>query len=162
MNLTVRIPKSVLSEAQKDLDRPHPFAYERVGFFRCRPTDRSDIVVITGYDGVPDEHYVCNAMVGACIGVIAIQLAMQRVLTYKVGQIHIHKHGHLGPPSPSSIDLTNQPRLVTSFRILDPTLPHGFMILSDTHVWGSFGIPGQQRMVEFTSASVVSGRVEFL
>ena len=58
MNLTLRIPQSVLCVARQDLARSHPFAYERIGFFRCRPTVRSDLIVITGYDAVPDEQYI--------------------------------------------------------------------------------------------------------
>jgi hypothetical protein len=162
MNLSIRIPQLVLSLARQDLARPHPFAYERVGFFRCRPTGRPDLVVISGYDPVPDENYVHDSTAGACIGSAAIQSAMQRILMHKVGQIHIHQHEHRGLPSPSRTDSANQPRLVTSFRNLDPQVPHGFMILSETHAWGTFAMPGHQRLVNLKSVSVVSGRIEFL
>jgi hypothetical protein len=162
MNLTIRIPQAVLSLARQDLARPHSFAYERVGFFRCRPTGRHDLVVVTGYDFVPDEQYVRDSMAGACIGSIAIQAALQRILTHKVGQIHIHQHEHRGVPSPSGVDSANQPRLVTSFRNVDQQLPHGFMILSETHAWGAFAMPGFRRLVELKSVSIVSGRIEFL
>lgn len=162
MNLTIRIPQAVLSLARYDLARPHPFAYERVGFFRCRPTGRPDLVVVTGYDAVADEDYVRDSTAGACIGSTAIQSAMQRILKHKVGQIHIHQHEHRGLPSPSRTDSENQPRLVTSFRNLDPQVPHGFMILSETHAWGSFATPEMRRLVELKSVSVVSGRIEFL
>jgi hypothetical protein len=162
MNLTIRIPQAVLAVARRDLARPHPFAYERVGFFRCRPTGHPDLVVVTGYDHVPDEDYVRDSSAGACIGSAAIQAAMQRVLTHKVGQIHIHQHEHRGLPSPSGTDSVNQPRLVTTFRNSDPQTPHGFMILSNTHAWGTFAMPGRPRLVELKSISVVSGSIEFL
>lgn len=162
MNLTLRIPQAVLSIARQDLARPHPFACERIGFFRCRPTGQPDLIVITGYDAVPDDQYVDDSNAGACIGSLAIQTAMQRILTHKVGQIHVHQHGHRGVPSPSSTDSANQPRLVTSFRNLNPQLPHGFLILSNTHAWGEFIVPGRRRFEELKSVSVVSGRLEFL
>lgn len=162
MNLTLRIPQAVLSIARQDLARPHPFACERIGFFRCRPTGRPDLIVITGYDAVPDDQYVDDSNAGACIGRLAIQTAMQRILTHKVGQIHVHQHGHRGVPSPSSTDSANQPRLVTSFRNLNPQLPHGFLILSNTHAWGEFIAPARRRFEELKSVSVVSGRLEFL
>jgi len=162
MKLILRIPWMVLSAARQDLARPHPFAYERVGFFRCRPTGRPDLVVITGYDAVSDDHYVRDMMAGACIGSTAIRLALQRVLTQKVGQIHVHQHEHRGLPSPSPTDLADQPRLVKSFCNVESQLPHGHMILSETHAWGSFALPGWRRPVELGSVSVVSGRVEFL
>jgi hypothetical protein len=162
MNLTLRIPQSVLCVARQDLARSHPFAYERIGFFRCRPTVRSDLIVITGYDAVPDEQYIENSGAGACIGRMAIQTAMQRILTHKVGQIHVHQHGHRGVPSPSSTDSANQPRLVSSFRNLGPQLPHGFIILSNTHAWGKFAVPGRRRFEKLRSISVVSARLEFL
>ena len=162
MNLTLRIPRPVLTVARQDLSQPHPFAYERVGFFRCRPTGRPDLIVITGYDSVPDDQYVEDSNAGACIGSLAIQTAMQRVLTHKVGQIHVHQHEHRGVPGPSSTDSANQPRLVTTFRNLDPNLPHGSIILSNTHAWGEFAVPGCRHFVELKSISVVSARLEFL
>jgi hypothetical protein len=36
------------------------------------------------------------------------------------------------------------------------------MILSETHVWGEFAMPGRRRLAELKSVSVVSGRIEFL
>jgi len=162
MNLTLRIPQAVLAIARRDLSRPHSFAYERIGFFRCRPTARPDLVVITGYDPVPDDQYVEDSTAGACIGSVAIQTAMQRILTHKVGQIHVHQHAHRGVPGPSATDSANQPGLVTSFRNLDPNLAHGSMILSNTHAWGEFTVPGRRRFEELKSISVVSGRLEFL
>lgn len=162
MNLTLRIPQAVLVIARRDLARPHPFASERIGFFRCRPTGLPNLVVITGYDSVPDDQYVEDSTAGACIGSVAIQTAMQRILTHKVGQIHVHQHEHRGLPGPSSTDSANQPRLVTSFRNLDPNLPHGSMILSNTHAWGEFVVPGRRRFEELRSISVVSGRLAFL
>jgi hypothetical protein len=162
MNLTIRIPKSILSLAKQDLARPHSFAYERVGFLRCRPTGRSDLIVVTGYDAVPDNQYIDNPEVGACIGGEAIRLAMQRILTDNVGIIHIHQHEHAGVPSPSPIDLKSQPRLVDSCRRLNPQLPHGFMILSNTHAWGAFSLPSRERLIKLTTISVVSERVEFI
>ena len=119
MNLTIRIPQSVLALARQDLPRPHTFAYERAGFFRCRPTSSPDLVVVTGYDPVPDNDYVRGSNAAACIGSTAIQSAMQRILTYRVGQIHIHQHEHCGRPTPSPTDSDSQPRLITSFRNLD-------------------------------------------
>jgi len=162
MNLTLRIPQTVLAFARQDLSRRHPFAFERIGFFRCRPTERPDLVVVTAYDPVADDQYVEDSHAGACIGPAAIQSAMQRILTHKVGQIHVHQHEHTGVPGPSSTDSANQPRLVASFRNLDPNLPHGSVILSDTHAWGEFALPGRRQFEKLKSVSVVSGRVEFL
>lgn len=162
MKTTLRIPQPVLLEAREDLVRPHPFALERVGFFRCRPTGRPDLVVVTGYDAIPDDHYIENTMAGACIGSTAIRSALQRVLTYGVGQIHVHLHEHHGPPGPSSTDMANQPRLVESLRNLDGKVPHGCMILSRTHAWGLFTLPGLRGFAKLTKCSVVSGRIEFL
>ena len=115
MQLTLRIPKAVLDEAMGDLKRPHAFAYERVGFFRCRPTSDAGLVVVSGYDTVPDGDYVEDPGAGACIGATAIQSALQRILTHNTGQIHVHWHEHDGPTGPSKTDLRDQPRLVGSF-----------------------------------------------
>jgi hypothetical protein len=162
MQLMLRIPQSVLTEARRDLGRPHSFAFERIGFFRCRPTERRDLVVITGYDTVPDEHYISDSTAGASIGPNAIQAAMQRILSHQVGQIHVHLHEHDGPTGPSSTDWSDQPRLIRSFRNLDSALVHGIIILSNTHAWGAFALPGVARLTKLKKVSVVSGGVEFL
>ena len=36
------------------------------------------------------------------------------------------------------------------------------MILSETHAWGSFAVPGQKRLIELKRISVVSEKIEFL
>jgi hypothetical protein len=162
MQLTLRIPLPVLESATRDLKRPHDFAFERIGFLRCRPTARSDLVVVTGYDGVADDHYVCDSAAGACIGSQGIQAAMQRILSDQVGQIHIHLHEHRGPTGPSSTDWRDQPRLIASFRNLASSLPHGIIILSLTHVWGAFAIPGMTRLVKLSKVTVVGENIDFL
>ncbi|MDB6032005.1 MAG: hypothetical protein JWM16_2343 [Verrucomicrobiales bacterium] len=55
---------------------------------------------------------------------------MQRILTRKVGQIQVQKHGDSGVPSPNSTNSANQPRLAESF-----------IILSNTHPSGEFAVP---------------------
>jgi hypothetical protein len=162
MQLTLRIPKYVLEQARQDLARPHSFAFERVGFFRCRPTIQPKLVVISGYDAVPDGEYMFDSTAGACIGATAIQSALQRILTHGSGQVHVHWHEHDGPTGPSRTDLRDQPRLVQSFQNVDETLPHGIVILSNTHAWGVLLLPGTKRFQEIKKISVVSGGIEFL
>ncbi len=162
MQLTLRIPQSVLMEARRDLGRPHPFAFERIGFFRCRPTGRQDLLVVSGYDTIPDHHYVSDSMTGACIGSEAIQTAMQRILSHQVGQVHVHLHEHNGPTGPSSTDWRDQPRLIRGFQNMDSSLVHGIVILSNTHAWGVFALPDVPRLTALKKVSVVSGGVEFL
>jgi len=162
MQLTLRIPKVVLDEARADLKRPHAFAYERVGFFRCRPTSDAGLVVVSGYDTIPDGDYVEDSGAGACIGATAIQSALQRILTHNTGQIHVHWHEHDGPTGPSKTDLRDQPRLVGSFQNMDDTLPHGIVILSNTHAWGVLLLPGKKRFQPIRRMSVVAGGIDFL
>jgi hypothetical protein len=162
MQLTLRIPRPVLDEARRDLARPHEFAFERVGFFRCRPTAQAGLVVVSGYDLVPDGEYVEDSTAGACIGATAIQAALQRILSHNTGQIHVHWHEHDGPTGPSGTDLGEQPRLVQSFRHVDETLPHGIVILSNTHAWGVLLLPGNKKFQEVRKMSVVSGGMTFL
>lgn len=162
MQLTLRIPKQVLDLARQDLARPHAFAFERVGFFRCRPTTQAGLVTASGYDAIPDSDYVTDSTAGACIGATAIQTALQRILTHQVGQIHVHWHEHDGPTGPSGTDLRDQPRLVQSFQNVDEKLPHGIVILSNTHAWGVMLLPGTKKFQEIKKISVVSGGIDFL
>jgi hypothetical protein len=73
--IQIRMTNETYQEIRGDLGRPHPHAWERVGFAFVRPSGDSNVVV-TGYEAVLDEHYIVDNTVGARINHKAIAMAM--------------------------------------------------------------------------------------
>jgi ThiF family len=144
MQTIIKIPHSLFRQALNDLNRPHPFAMERVGFFstRCSRFKSTLLVHCIGYTPVEDGHYIYDDTVGVRIGPQAITAAMTRSLTGGVGQIHVHAHGGRGLPSPSGIDSDELPPLLRSLNNANSSAAHGWMILSDSDAWASISLDG--------------------
>ena len=70
MNTHVKITRRLLDRARADLERPHAFAHERVGFFTAGATAYGGMVMLLVRDYMPvdDADYVYDPTVGACIG----------------------------------------------------------------------------------------------
>lgn len=116
-----------------DLSRPHAFAFERVGFARCRyaRTPSGTVLgLIHDYFPVADEDYIEDASYGALIGSNAFRKAMQLAYNSKVGMLHVHMHPQTGVPVPSKTDLRETSAFVPDFFHVQPSLPHGALILS--------------------------------
>jgi hypothetical protein len=145
MKIEIRIPASVRAEAMQDLARPHPFAFERVGFLAVTTAQLGvghHVVLVTGYHSVPDGDYVDEPSVGACLGSAAIRAAMQRVLDDGQGQLHVHLHNHAGPPGPSFTDRRGLPPVVRSLATVGPQHASGYLIFSADSAWAELRIPG--------------------
>lgn len=80
MNPLLKIPRQLLEAALTDLERPHSFAAERLGFFSFRQSNSSICPHLLCYDYHPiaDECYVHDDTVGGRINSVAIQDAMNR------------------------------------------------------------------------------------
>lgn len=130
---TLRLPAPLVATMIADLRRPHPFAFERVGFLSVATTDGEGgerLVLGVEYHPVPDEHYAPNRGAGARIGVDAIRTVMQRTMTTGLGIVHVHLHGHYGIPDFSGMDRAEQPKLVASLAGVAPNASHGMLVLS--------------------------------
>ena len=130
----LRIPGPLLERMRADLERPHPFAEERIGFLSVatgRGHDGEWILLASGYDAVPDGQYVDDPRAGARISGQAIRAALQRVLDTGRGVLHVHLHAHEGMPRFSWMDRQEQPRLVQSLRVVGGRVPHGMLVLSN-------------------------------
>ncbi len=77
MTTLVKVPRQLLLTALDDLEREHPFAGERLGFFSFRQSlhDRTPILLCYDYHPIPDEHYVRDSTCEA--GSVAMQSAQQ-------------------------------------------------------------------------------------
>jgi hypothetical protein len=157
MQIVVKIPREIFEEAIRDLRRPHPFAFERVGFFstRCSRTHSTILVHCVAYQTVADDHYIKDDGVGARIGSEAITGAMGRSFVDSVGQIHVHSHGSVSLPTPSSEDFRELPQVARSLRNVNPREAHGWMVLGTEDAWTSLLLPGRIVEANETRVSVV-------
>ncbi len=144
----VRIPAALAAAIRADLQRQHPFAFERVGFVSVATGKAAGgelVIVASHYHPVPDDEYIESAGVGARIGGAAIRRAMQETLVSGRGMFHVHLHDHRGVPEFSATDRSEQPRLMPSFIAVTPTMPHGMLLLSKDRaaawVWMSGEVP---------------------
>jgi hypothetical protein len=122
-----------------DLERPHQFADERVGFVTCRFALNPDgrlLILAHNYYPVADEDYLADPRYGALIGSGAFRKAMQLAYSQNVGIFHIHLHFHKGAPKPSMIDLRETSVFVPDFFHVRPDLAHGAVILSRDSISG--------------------------
>jgi hypothetical protein len=139
VRLTRKLHEAILS----DLDRPHAFATERVGFAvgRCAlGSEGSILILLSSYAPVADDHYLIDPTVGARIGTDALTAASHLVYHGRQsaeGVFHVHLHGHHGEPAMSGTDACELPSLIPGFRSVGPAAPHGILIWSLDHgaVW---------------------------
>lgn len=137
----IKVPRSLFDSMQSDLERQHPFAFERVGFaFGRQAAIAGDAmsVILTDYEPVPDAYYVEDHHVGARIGGDAIRSAMQRAMRDEVSVFHVH--AHFGPFEPgfSTTDLEGYTRLLPSLATVAPRQCHGALLLTPGPAIGLF------------------------
>jgi len=155
MNPRIKITRPLLEKALLDLERRHPFALERVGFFSCRSTSgpNGPILFAHDYHPVPDGLYLEDECCGARIGEIPIQAAMQRTLDSNSAQLWIHTHGRNWSTFPSPLDAREGPNVVRSLANLNQGLPHGWAVVSEREISGQIHL--SKELVELSRMSVV-------
>jgi hypothetical protein len=132
MKTHVKIPRSLLREISNDLERPHPFACERVAFVSFRPANLIDGILLLANDlhVIRDEDYERDESVGAMLGSGAFRMALQYAYNNRVSMFHVHRHEHYGRPFDSAVDLKSSSRFVPDFWKVRPDFPHGTILLS--------------------------------
>lgn len=178
MTVTFRATGAFMTRARRDLERPHRFAAERVGFVAVRAAwAREDLVLYAQeYFPVADDEYLKDRTVGAKIGQEALRKALEIALLNPVGMFHVHMHGFPVDPFSkrlwfSRTDLREQLLFVPDFFKVNPDMPHGALVLSpDTaagRVWlapdkieqiSEFALTGAQIRV---SRSAEDGSTDF-
>ncbi|HQU93804.1 MAG TPA: hypothetical protein PLK77_16025 [Pyrinomonadaceae bacterium] len=154
MNVTVKLLASLRDHVISDLIRPHPFAYERIGFISAivgNRTGKNPQVFLADYLPVPDDRYIEDSKVGARIDSAAIRMAMQYVLDNPgKGVFHVHLHDWNGQPGFSATDRREIPPIVESCRNVAANEAHGMLVFSrdkaDCTVWwpGSLPVPANR------------------
>lgn len=158
MKLTFRITDQLLGAVHADLNRPHPFAGERVGFLTCGvgalPGDGLAIYA-AAYQPVLDEDYVEDHRVAAMLGSRAFRRMLQIAYRDPTSVFHVHRHDHPGLPSPSHTDETESARFVPDFWKVCPNHPHGIIILSLDSMCGRVWHPTSRQILPFTGYKIV-------
>jgi hypothetical protein len=133
MKTIVRIPRRLLVEVGEDLDRPHVFARERLGFVLARWAEAAGELVVLPFEyiSIADENYLDDASVGAKMNSTAIRAALQATLNSRAACLHVHAH-HPTMPFFGNLDLVEQEKLMPSFRATVPNAPHGALLLYGT------------------------------
>lgn len=128
----LKIIKPIYDRMQIDLNRSHPFAYERVGFIFARKdiTVGSILLLATDYFSIPDTQYIYDQNVGARINSTALRSVMERAYSSKECILHVHLHDHFGPPSLSKVDRIGYKQMIPSFHNIGGSAIHGAIIFS--------------------------------
>jgi hypothetical protein len=136
------IRRDLLDKVRRNLERPHKFAAERVGFLSCgagRLPGDGLILLAANYHPVEDDDYIDDPRVGAMMGSGAIRKAMQKAYNAGAADIsmfHVHMHEHNGMPSFSTIDLVEDAKFIPDFFNVAPLMPHGAIVLSHDRAAG--------------------------
>lgn len=163
MTVHFKITRDLLEKTRHDLEQPHSFAAERVGFLSCRAVEIPGgglIILAHAYHPVSDCDYLDDPSVGAMMGVGAIRKAMEYAYNTPVGMFHVHMHGHTGIPEFSRIDLRESRKFIPDFWNVRPKMPHGTLILSLDSLVGRCWIPDSRRIVKIEKVAVVGAPLQ--
>jgi hypothetical protein len=158
MKIQLRLTKELCDRIRADLQRPHAFAAERVGFVSGRLGNQNGserLLLFSSYHPVEDEQYIDDPRSGARINSLAIREAMQRILDTRAGAFHVHLHPFPGKPGLGTMDKLEIPKLVESFRATDRTLAHGILLLSTSSFASWVWLPGSRTPVEPDRSTIV-------
>lgn len=135
--IEIRLPTDLHQHIASDLERPHEFAFERVGFvfgkFEQLTAERA-VVLLCQYEAVADDDYIQDENYAAAFNSEAIVKAMQVVRTKRTEPgciFHIHAHAHRGRPGFSRPDWQGLPPLIPGFLRSGPKGVHGLILLSN-------------------------------
>jgi len=165
MRTHFKIPRKLIDEIRIDLSRPHPFAYERVGFITCkvgRLDDNGWVMLAVNYHPVEDEDYVEDDSVGAMIGSAAIRKMMQRAYDEPYSVVHVHMHEHSGRPGPSITDAREMAKLIPNFWNVRRSFPHAAVILSIDSMSGTVWDPSSKTKFMIEDLTVVGTPMQFI
>jgi hypothetical protein len=158
MIIRLRLLEPLLKRIHEDLERPHPFAAERVGFLTCGAAtlDTPDILLLGEvWHAVADEDYVEDPRVGACIGGRAFRKVFQTVYGEPATILHVHKHDHVGEPRFSLTDERSMHEFVPGFFNVCRSHPHGALVLSRDSAAGALWTEAQGRRYAFATVDVI-------
>jgi hypothetical protein len=158
MKIEFRITSDLLEQITRDMDRPHVFAHERVGYVSCACSALPDsglLILAEQYHPVADEHYLDLGIAAATINTAAIRQAMTIAFSKKASIFHIHRHEHRGRPSFGKLDIKENSRLVPDFFKVSPDKPHGALVLSHDGINGACWTATHTRPMDINAFTLV-------
>ncbi len=158
MSVHFKIRAPLLAHIREDLERRHPFAYERVGFMYAalsRIGQGALTLLVQSYTPVEDDDYVKDRSVGAMMGSEAIRKALQHSYNSRTAVLHVHMHAHEGRPSFSGVDLSENARFVPNFFNVSAHTPHGAIVLSQDNANGQLWLSRNVAPVPVTRFSAI-------
>jgi hypothetical protein len=144
MRVEVRLLREFFETTVADLRRPHPVAYERVGWVFAKQTIASEhdvLLFAVDYAPVADEDYLEDSLVGASFNATAIRAAMQRSRATGMACLQVHLHDHHGHTNFSSVDRQTIDKLANSLRVVAPNIAHGGLVLSHDSATARIWLP---------------------
>jgi hypothetical protein len=163
-NITLRMPERLHQQMIEDLQRPHEYAFERVGFLYTKSKwldNKTLLIIATSYEAVAEEDYLEDDSVGAKIGANAIQKAQQTLFDQKGGCFHVHLHDHPGKPLPSGTDCDSLPGVVQSLTNISKGQATGYLILSENSFFTAIRFPEYAGLQEADLVTVVGFPMQF-
>ena len=157
MMIHVKLTKLLFDTMRADLRRPHPFAYERVGFILARK-EQADValnIFATSYQPIPDAQYMNDPNVGAKIGADALRGIMQKAYQSKDCIMHVHLHEHSGPPRFSKTDRFGYNQMIPSFHNIGGAAVHGGMVFSFDSAIGLIWISKSSEPLPVNKLSII-------
>jgi len=161
MSIQFKLSGATFREIIIDLQRPHRFAAERVGFVSARLgslTGNGKLILATRFHPIPDDNYIDDPDVGARINSEAIIGAMHAVYhgrSMREGIFHVHLHQHGGEPRPSKTDWREIPKMMPGFQAVGHEAAHGMILLSADHAAAWVWLPGKAEPTIADSVSVI-------
>lgn len=151
--MLINLSKQNMKKIRDDLARPHPYAFERVGFVFIRPNSTKTIDIID-YLSIPDDFYINNPHVGAEVDYRAIVMAMKRADHNNEGVLQVHEHLGKGIPKFSKVDIDSHPVYLRSFRNANPRAIHGFLLLSEDSIVARIWKPNSSTSLDVTKSII--------
>jgi hypothetical protein len=157
MNIRFKITTALLATIRIDLQRPHSFAHERVGFISAGLAGAHDNLLILAqeYRPVRDDEYLRDPRVGAMISDQAIRRARQWAMDERVAIFHVHTHGGRGVPGFSGVDKSENAKFIPNFVSVAPQCVHGAIVLSDDAGFGQVWLGRKSPQAFITTFSQV-------
>lgn len=164
MNVHFKITRGLLQGISADLLRPHPYAAERVGFLFARrgTIDENNLLILASdYLCLPDHLYIDDPSVGARINSEAIRNVFQKVMDTGMSAIHVHSHDFSDHPGFSRTDEKSLSRLIPALHNVNPTIPHGAIVLGRTGIAGTLWLSQNHRKA-ISQVSVIGYPCQFM
>jgi hypothetical protein len=119
--------------ANKDLKRPHEFAFERVGYFLGESNLEKNEIAIVDWLSFGDEMYQ-RSNVGAEIGREGMKYLMRNAFQTNMTYLHFHLHLFQKKPTFSFTDIQSIKEIVPALFSFSSASAHGAIILGSQYV----------------------------